>query len=80
MSVPRRILLISCLTALLSACSGTAVSPKAGAGERPEGAAANQNTTKPSDTVKPNQPRDALPCSSSVSNSLPQDNYLKRRC
>ena len=54
MSVPRRILLISCLTALLSACSGTAVSPKAGVGERAEGAAANQNT-KPSDTVKPNQ-------------------------
>ena len=59
MSVPRRILLISCLTALLSACSGTAVSPKAGAGERPEGAAANQNTTKPSDTVKPNQTQPA---------------------
>jgi membrane-bound lytic murein transglycosylase B len=55
MSVPRRILLISCLTALLSACSGTAVTPKPGVGERTEGAAANQNTTQPSDTVKPSQ-------------------------
>jgi membrane-bound lytic murein transglycosylase B len=58
MSVPRRILFISCLTALLSACSGTAVSPKAGSGERTEGAVANQNTTKPSDTVKPSQTHD----------------------
>jgi membrane-bound lytic murein transglycosylase B len=58
MSVPRRILFISCLTALLSACSGTAVSPKAGSGERTEGAVANQNTTKPSDTVKPTQTHD----------------------
>lgn len=55
MSVPRRILLISCLTALLSACSGTAVSPKAAPGERAESNAANQNATKPSDTVKPSQ-------------------------
>ena len=55
MSVPRRILFISCLTGLLSACSGTAVSPKAGAGERAEGAAANQDKTQPSDTVKPGQ-------------------------
>ena len=59
MSVPRRILLISCLTALLSACSGSAVSPKPGAGERAEGAAANQNTTQPSDTVKPSQTQPA---------------------
>jgi membrane-bound lytic murein transglycosylase B len=58
MSVPRRILFISCLTALLSACSGTAVSPKAGEGERAEGAATNQNTTKPSNNVKPNQTHD----------------------
>ncbi len=58
MSVPRRILFISCLTALLSACSGTAVSPKAGEGERAEGAATNQNTTKPSNNVKPNQSHD----------------------
>ena len=58
MSVPRRILFISCLTALLSACSGTAVSPKAGEGERAESAATNQNTTKPSNNVKPNQTHD----------------------
>jgi len=58
MSVPRRILFMSCLTAFLSACSGTAVSPKAGEGERAEGAAASQNTTKPSNTVKPNQTHD----------------------
>ena len=58
MSVPRRILFISCLTALLSACSGTAVSPKADAGKPAEGSAANQNTTRPSDTVKPNQTHD----------------------
>lgn len=58
MSVPRRILFISCLTALLSACSGTAVSPKAGEGERAEGAATNQNTTKPSNNAKPNQTHD----------------------
>ena len=58
MSVPRRILFISCLTALLSACSGTAVSPKAGEGERAEGAATNQNKTKPSNNVKPNQTHD----------------------
>lgn len=55
MLVPHRILLISCMAAFLSACSGTSVSPNPSAGAHTESTAANQNTAKPSDTVKPNQ-------------------------
>lgn len=55
MLVPHRILLISCMTAFLSACSGSAISPNAATGGHAVVAATHQNTAKPSDTVQPNQ-------------------------
>lgn len=47
MSLPRRILQMSCLTALLSACSGTAVSPNAGASGQPSNPNRHQTSNQP---------------------------------
>lgn len=46
MSLPRRILQISCLAALLSACSGTAVSPNPGSGEQTSNQNSNQTSNQ----------------------------------